>query len=497
MNENSLLIGFRDSMKLTIHLDYKDNQTLYINHGVEYKFSRQEFEMMMNFLRVSNQVITPEKLKGPAGIISPKSMSKQGFIWLQENGYIKIEWHSFVKVLSQENYYIFVEEMEIATQNLEKFDKIQDMTPEARAAMGIDEVGRPLAIKDKIYTIRLFGYAFVCLLLFLDAVLLVAGIFNPTLLFLVAIIFLIVILAYLLLPQSEKKALAQFRANFRQFMEEDFLRIVQSLPISRKGVEFFIIIIIVMTFMTAYFSKAIPSILSWGKKLFGEVKPELSAGDDVLKMMTYNKKNAGAYYDPEKKFSGTSQLFKEFIKSIYTSKVTLKKMTANINIVFNFNYYVEGEIATQLVSCAQDFKGKLMGYRPCVDAKVEPFGNNYAFKAYFEFPLSSPQYFKRFKPPKASMDKKIIDEVVRRNIYVILGKNAYMQRGSFILSTVKEKKIFEKGFMVNFQNFDQVLTFVTLMEADQSCLEVLVDEMTRDSNGNYDVKFRVILVSLK
>jgi len=496
MNPNSLLIGFRDTLKLTIYLDYQDNEAIYICHGVEYKFTRAKFEQFMNFLRVSNQVITDDKLKGPAGIISPKSMTKQGFIWLQDNGYIKIEWQDFIKVLTQENYFIFVEEMEISTQNLDRYDKIKYMTPEARAALGIDEVGRPLKIKDKIYTLRLIGYAIVCLMAFLDAVLLVAGIFNPTLLFLVAIIFLMIILSYLLLPQSEKVALKQFRANFRQFMEEDFLRIVQALPISRKSVELFIILIIVMTFMTAYFSKAIPSILSWGKKLFGEVKPELSAGDDVLKMMSYNKKNGGAYYDPDKKFSGTSQMFKHFINCLYTSKVTLKRMNANINILFNFNYYLEGEIATQLVSCAQDFKGKLMGFRQCVDAKVEPFGNNYAFKAYIEFPLSSPQFFKRFKPPK-SVDKKVIDEIVRRNIYVILGKNAYMQRGSFILTTVKEKKVFEKGFMVNFQNFDQVLTFVTLMEADHSCLEVLVDEMIRDNNGYYDVKFRVILISMK
>ena len=152
MDEKALLIGFRDSIKLNIYLDYKNNDDIYMQFGVEYKFTRAEFLALLSFMRTVNQVVTPDKLeRSKPGIISPKSMTQTGFIMLQDNGYLKIEYKGFIKTLAQPSYFEYVQELEIAAQGLDRYDKIKEMTPDARAAMGIDEAGRPLVIKDTLY----------------------------------------------------------------------------------------------------------------------------------------------------------------------------------------------------------------------------------------------------------------------------------------------------------------------------------------------------------
>ena len=497
MNPKALLIGFRDNLKLAFYLDYLDNQAIYISYGNEFKMTREEFTGLVNFIRVAKQTIKPEKLKGPPGVISPKSMSTIGFIWLQENGYIKIEHRAFTKVFSQENYFIFSEELEAAMQGLDRFDKIQEMTPEARAAMGIDEAGRPLVVKDALYTIRMIGYAMAIILALLDCVLLVAGIFNPLLLYLVVIIALGIVDAYLLLPESEKKAISMFILNAKNFMNEDIWRIMDGLPISRKTVEIFIVLMIVMSLMTAYFSKAIPSILSWGRKMFAGVPPDATGTDDVTRLVSFTKKG-GTYFDVDKKFVGTSEFYKQFFDAISTCRLTIRKFTATSSLGGNLaslNHDIEGELMTSNFGDTQAFATRMRQYKPIQDAKIEKFSNYFAFKVQSTYYFSNAVHFKRMKPSK--VDKKSVDAIVMRAHHVIAGPSAKIVGGTFTFSPVKDKKVYEKVFTIRLKNFDEIVRFIGTIEAEPSCLEFLVEEIVSDMAGSYDMRFRVIVVSLK
>ncbi|HNY10186.1 MAG TPA: hypothetical protein PKK26_01215 [Candidatus Wallbacteria bacterium] len=497
MNPKALLIGFRDNLKLAFYLDYLDNQAIYISYGNEFKMTREEFTGLVNFLRVAKQTIKPEKLKGPPGVISPKSMSTIGFIWLQENGYIKIEHRAFTKVFSQENYFTFVEELEAAMQGLDRFDKIQEMTPDARAAMGIDEAGRPLVVKDALYTIRMLGYAMALILVFLDGILLVAGIFNPLLLYLVVIIALVIVDAYLLLPSSEKKALSMFWHNAKNFMNEDFWRIADGLPISRKTVELFMVLLIVMTLMSAYFSTAIPSILSWGRKMFAGAPPDSSGTEDVTRLVAFTKKG-GTYYDADKKFVGMSEFYKQFFDALSTCRLTLRKFTATSSLGGNLaslNHDLEGELMTSNFGDTQTFATKMRQYKPIQDAKIEKFSNYFAFKVQSTYYFSNAVHFKRMKPGKT--DKKSIDSIVMRAHHVIAGPSAKIIGGTYTFSSTKDKNVYEKVFTIRLKNFDEIIRFISTIEAEPACLEFLVDEIVSDMAGSYDMRFRVIVVSRK
>jgi len=498
MDEKALLIGFRDAVKLSIYLDYKNDDDIYVQFGTEYKFARADFQSFINFIRVANQMIRPEKIeKFQPGIISPKSMAKLGFVWLQENGYMKIEYHGFLKVMTQEVYFIFSEELEAATQGLDRYDKIKEMTPEARAAMGIDEAGRPLVVKDTIYMVRLAGYIITIIMAVVDMVLMVASIFNPMLLYLVAIIALSILLAYLLLPESEKKALAMFYFNFKQFMNGDFWRIADALPISRKTVELFMVLLIVMTGGTAYFSKAIPTILSWGKNLYGEVKPEASDNtDDVLKALSITG-GRGAYYDPDKKCSAFANFYKNFFDSVMSSRVTLKKVSSVVAIGANnasLSYNMEGEILTNSIASVQDFAARVQRHKSVQDFKTEQIVNGYAFKIQCIFGHGSPQYFKRMKLYKLA--KKNLGDMVRKTLYNLIG-NVPMTGGGITISPKRDRNVFEYSYGAIFKTFDQMSNFVMHMEAELTCLQVTIDEISRNTSGDYEVKMRVVFVGSK
>lgn len=498
MDEKALLIGFRDSIKLNIFLDYKNNDDIYMQFGVEYKFTRAEFLALLSFMRTINQVVTPEKIeRAKPGIVSPKSMTQTGFVMLQDNGYLKIEYKGFIKTLAQQSYFEFVQELEIAAQGLDRYDKIKEMTPEARAAMGIDEAGRPLVVKDTMYMIRLAGYAFASIMILVDMALLVAAIFNPMMLYLVAIIALSIILAYLLLPASEKKALSMFMFNIRQFMEKDFWSIADSLPISRKTVEMFIVLLIVMTIMTAYFSKSIPMILKWGKGLYAEAPAAATDNDDILKALTVSG-GRGAYFDPDKKCMAFTAFYKNFFDAVMSSRVTLKKCVMTTSIGANnasLMHEMEGELMTGgSVASVQDFSARVQKHKAIIEFKTDPVVNGVTFKIRAVFSHGTSSYFKRVKLIKS--DKKNLNELTRKNLYMIAG-NVPMSSGGIGVSPRKDRNIFEFIYGTSLKNFEQIITFLTSMEAEQLCLQIVVDELVRNNSGNYDMKFRVVCVSAK
>jgi hypothetical protein len=200
-----------------------------------------------------------------------------------ENGVLKITVGTFIKNLSKDAYLLFLEELENSKNNLIRFDKIQDLTPEARAAMGVDEPVAPPRVKDAIYTARIAGYSLCVVIFILNTFLFVASIFNPIFLYLVGAVYLFLVDVYLLLPASEKKAIAVFRRNAKDYVNEDMFKNLDSLPISRKGIEFFVILGMGMVFFTAYFTKALPSIMSTGKKLFGGESENAMGMDDISK----------------------------------------------------------------------------------------------------------------------------------------------------------------------------------------------------------------------
>jgi len=498
MDEKALLIGFNDSIKLNIFLDYKNNDEIYLQFGTEYKFTRQEFQALISFMRTVGQVVTPEKVeRSKPGVISPKSMAQTGFVMLQENGYLKIEYKGFIKTLAQPTYFDFTRELEIAAQGLDRYDKIKEMTPEARAAMGIDEAGRPLVVKDTMYTIRLLGYAFAVMLMLLDMVLLVAAIFNPMLLFPVAIIALSIILAYLLLPVSEKKALSMFLFNFRQFMEKDFWSIADSLPISRKTIEMFIVLLIVMTIMTAYFSKSIPMILKWGKGLYAEAPAEATDNEDILKALTISR-GSGVYYDAEKKCTAFANFYKSFFDAIMSSRVTLKKTSAVTSVGSNnasLMHEIEGEILTGgSVANVQEFVARVQRHKAVIEVKTEPIVNGVSFKIRCLFGHGTTSYFKRMKLYKTT--KKLLGDVTRKNLYMIIG-NVPMSSGGMVVVPKRDRVIFEYSYNTVVKKFDQIVTFLTSMEAEQHCLQIVVDELARTTAGDYELRIRVVFVGAK
>jgi hypothetical protein len=496
MDEKALLIGFRDSIKLNIYLDYRNNDDIYMQFGVEYKFTRAEFLALLSFMRTVNQVVTPDRLeRSKPGIISPKSMTQTGFIMLQDNGYLKIEYKGFIKTLAAPSYFEYVQELEIAAQGLDRYDKIKEMTPEARAAMGIDEAGRPLVVKDTLYIIRMIGYVFAVILILLDMVLLVAAIFNPMMLYLVAIVALAIILAYLLLPGSEKKALSMFMLNFRHFMEKDFWSIADSLPISRKTVEMFIVLLIVMTIMTAYFSKSIPMILKWGKSLYAEAPAAATDTDDILKALTISG-GRGAFYDPDKKCVAFTGFYKSFFEAVMSSRVTLKKCIMTTSVGSNnasLMHEMEGELMTGgSVAGVQEFTARIQRHKAIIDFNTEPVVNGVTFKLKAVFGHGSGAYFKRVKLVKA--DKKNLNELTRKNLYMIAG-NIPMNSGGIGISPKKDRNIFDFSYGATMKSFEQIVTFLTAMEAEQMCLQIVIDELARNHSGLYEMKFRVVCVS--
>ncbi len=498
MDEKALLIGFRDSIKLNIYLDYKNNEDIYMQFGTELKFSRADYQAFLSFMRTVGQIVTPEKIvRSKPGIISPKSMAQTGFVMLQDNGYLKIEYKGFIKTLAQPTYFEFTQELEISAQNLDRYDKIKEMTPEARAALGIDEAGRPLVVKDTLYTIRLIGYAFAVILMMLDMVLLVASIFNPMMLYLVAIIALSIILAYLLLPASEKKALSMFVFNIKCFMEKDFWTIADSLPISRKTIEMFIVLLIVMTIMTAYFSKSIPMILKWGKSLYAEAPAEVGDNEDILKALTITG-GRGAYFDPDKKCTALGPFYKVFFDAVMSSRVTLKKAVAFTSIGSNnasLSYDIEGEILTGgSVAGVQEFTARVQRHKAVVDIQTEPTVNGSSFKIKCIFSHGTPSYFKRMKLTKAN--KKIFNDMTRKNLYMIAG-NVPLSSGGMVSTPKRDRNIFEFSYTTQIKNFGHIITFLTSMEAEQACLQIVVDELSRTNSGDYDMKIRVVFAGSK
>lgn len=498
MDEKALLIGFRDSIKLNIYLDYRNNEDIYLQFGTEVKFARAEFQAFIAFMRTVGQVVTPEKVeRSKPGVISPKSMAQTGFVMLQDNGYLKIEYKDFKRTFAQPTYFEFAQEIEIASQGLDRYDKIRDMTPEARAALGIDEAGRPLVVKDTLYIIRLLGYVFAVMLMLLDMILLVTAIFNPMMLYPVAIIALSIILAYLLLPVSEKKALSMFVFNFKQFMEKDFWSIADSLPISRKTVEMFIVLLIVMTIMTAYFSKSIPLILKWGKGLYAEMPAEAIDNQDILKGLTITG-GLGVYFDPEKKCTAIAGFYKSFFDAIMSSRVTLKKLSAVTSINPNkaaLTYDIEGEILTGgSIASVQEFTARASRHKAVTEIKTDPTVNGVVFKMQCEFHQSTPAYFKRMKLTKAN--KTIFEDITRKNLYMIAGTVPF-SRTRGVTSGKRERSILEVSYNTVVKNLEHINIFLTAMEAEQACLQILIDEMSRNNAGEYEMKLRVVFVGSK
>ncbi|MEZ7890519.1 MAG: hypothetical protein QMC67_02110 [Candidatus Wallbacteria bacterium] len=498
MNENALLLGFRDNIKLSIYLDFLDNETIYIQFGNEYKFTRQEFNSLLNFLRVTNQsahILNPEKLKGKSGIVSPKSMAKEGFVWLLENGTLKIEWRSFIKTIPHESYKALVEELELSTQGLSKYDKVKLMTPETRKALGIDEAGRTVSSKDTKFFLRSIGYGIIIILIILDFVLIVSSIVNFKMLYLVGIITLVIILSYLILPESEKKGLTQFYKNSREYADNDFLKNANNLPVSRKTIELFLILFIVMTFMTVYFTKAIPTILEWGKKLQKGAGSTESEGQDVINSMSYSKKNQLTIFDVDKKVIFMADFYKELFKAFEQSKITLKSITSKVNVDNNFNYIVEGKFYAPGLSNNLDLENQFKASKLLGKLKItQALENNYNFKIENEFSIMSNVLFKKPKPAEPA--KYNIYEIARKNIIYIVGEKCQFKidESAARPADSRGRKVNDYNISFYVNNYDQLIKVISFFETEAPCLQFIIEGFTVEKADSYKVSAKIYFV---
>ena len=489
MNQDALLIGFDDSIKLSIHLDYKDNQKIYIKLGTLSVIERKDFDRILNFLRLTKPKVKAAE-KGEAQLLSPKSMAAEGHVYMLENGVLKITVGNFVKNLSKDAYLVFLEELENAKNNLIRFDKIQELTPEARAAMGVDEAGRPTRVKDAIYTARIVGYSLAVIIFILNTVLFVAAIFNPIFLYLVAAVYLILVDAYLLLPASEKKAIAVFRMNAKDYVNEDMFKNLDSLPISRKGMEFFVILGMGMVFFTAYFTKALPSIMSTGKKLFGGESENALGMDDITKFaggLTIKSKDN---YDVKKKFYNFNDVLETLFKVAVKNRVTFTQMKIDSEMAGGFyKISFDGELLVSTPQDFQTFRNTLVFEKPFKTCEGSKGADKYNFKITADVNMTSEKYFRAMKYITSSPKK--VEKMIQRVCQIFTGKDTKLDMG--FSTRKKELTVIQVGVTGTTEQIQQITGFIKSIETDPVVLQCLLAELEY-LGGKYRYKFIVTAV---
>lgn len=489
MNPNALLIGFDDAIKLSIHLDYEDNQKIYIKLGTISVVNRQEYEKLLNFLRLTKSKLKNTK-PGEAQLISPKSMASEGHVYMLENGVLKITIGNFVKNLSRDAYMAFLEELENAKNNIIRFDKIQNLTPEARAAMGVDEAGRPTRVKDAIYTARIVGYSLAVVIFILNTVLLTAAIFNPLFLYLVAAVYLVLIDAYLILPASEKKAIAVFRMNAKDYINEDMFKNLDSLPISRKGMEFFVILGMGMVFFTAYFTKALPSIMDTGKKLFGGESENALGFDDLTKTASMFRDTNKAQFDIKKKFHNFNEALDILFKAAVKNRVTFLKMKYEMEMAGGFYLLtITGDLLVSTPQDFQSFRNSLVFEKPYKVCEGSKGADKYNFKIVAEFNMTSEKWFRAMKYQTSSPKK--VEKRIQKVCSIFTGKDTKLDMG--FSTRKKELTLVQCGVSGTTDNLMQIVGFIKSIETELFVLQCVLDELEY-MGGKYRYKFIVTSV---
>lgn len=489
MTPSALLIGFDDAIKLSIHLDYEDNHKIYIKLGTLTVIDRKEFEKILNFLR-----LTKQKLKntqpGEAQLISPKSMAADGHVYMLENGILKITVGNFVKNLSRDAYFAFLEELENAKNNIIRFDKVQSLTPEARAAMGVDEAGRPTRVKDAIYTARIVGYSLAVIIFILNTVLLVAAIFNPLFLYLVGAVYLALVDAYILLPASEKKAIAVFRMNAKEYINEDMFKNLDSLPISRKGIEFFVILGMGMVFFTAYFTKAIPSIMDTGKKLFGGETENVQGFDDLTKTASMFRDTNKQQFDIKKKFYNFNEALDILFKFAVKNRVKFLKMDLSMEMANGFyTLTMTGDLLVSTPQDFQNFRNTIVFEKPFKTCEGSKTADKYNFKIVADFNMTTERWFRAMKY-QSSTPKKV-ERRIQKVCSIFTGKDIKFDMG--FSSRRKELTLIQSGVSGVTDNLMQIVGFVKSIETEPFVLQCMLDELEY-VNGKFRYKFTITSV---
>lgn len=486
MNPDALLIGFDDSISLTIHLDYKDNEKLYIKLGNTTVIDRREYEKLLGFLRLTKPKVKSARA-GKAALLSPKSLAAEGHVWMFENGTLKITYGKFVKTISQEAFYILLTELENGKNNLIRYDKIKDLSPDARAAMGIDEVGRPSTVKDAVYKARVIGYSLVVVIFLINTFLGIAAVFNLFLIPLVAAIYLFLVDVYLLLPASEKKAIAMFRANAKDYINEDMFKNLDSLPVSRKGIEFFLIIGMAMVFFTAYFSKAIPEIMKWGKDLYGETSENSQGFDDIMKTASMFKQSGVDDFDIKKKLYNCSGFISRLFKTATMFHITFDNTNFTWTMGGGFlDMKADGSIITSNPANFTGFKRELCRHKPfeyCDGDRVE---NRFSLDIRARFNMTYQPFWRAMRHIKSNSSK--VRKKISRAMQIFTGKEVKLNFG--VSSVKKGKQVHKIGVEGYAMNGEEIAGFVKSIETEPEVLQILPDYIGY-ANGKIQFKLTV------
>jgi hypothetical protein len=215
-----------------------------------------------------------------------------------------------------------------------------------------------------------------------------------------------------MLPISEKKAIAVFRANAKDYINEDMLKNLDGLPISRKGIEFFVIMFMGIVFMATYFSKAIPSIMKWGNKTFGE-SADMADMDDITKVASMFKSNIKANYDIKRRFNKANKMLATLFKTAIKNRITFQTMNFNFDVSGGFlKMTISGTIYSQNPNNFNSFKRSIVNQKPFVSCSGTRMENKYKYEITGRFNLASSSWFMKMKY-KRSSSKKIKKQIMR------------------------------------------------------------------------------------
>ncbi len=196
-----------------------------------------------------------------SGALAGCESDRKKAVFILPNGDVKVNYAQISKVFTNKNFVSFAAALETASQNLRTYKrKLEEK----------EKVLEPWKDKKTVMPARelLYNAGFVALVILslADVFLLITGIFNPSLFWAVLILTPVVILLFLILPKRDRANLSQ---NTQKYLDEDLLTHISRLNFSKKTVELFVILFLVLFFMTVYFSKAFPLVYDFWKDYFG------------------------------------------------------------------------------------------------------------------------------------------------------------------------------------------------------------------------------------
>jgi|GEM_PF-3234029 len=259
MTDNSILVGYCPKNKICIYVDPRTSDKLKIIDGpVSYEMNRTEFGELIEFTEncVNQSKIETQKTNIIKSIfsISYKNDKNRSAFFL-ENGNIKLKWLNYVKIFIPKNFIAFFETIKIAS---------------LKAAVLDDKINKKRAEKE-IYSaadtsfLAKAGYSLFLMTSLITTAIIFASIYNPVLLPFAGAAIGFAGLVYVLVPKHGKKVMKE---NFKRYLDEEFSKDLNNFHMSRKSVEFFTIIFLVIFFMAVVFSKAIPFIINFWKSMY-------------------------------------------------------------------------------------------------------------------------------------------------------------------------------------------------------------------------------------